>query len=180
MQPTHKLFLLCLLVPFVAIAQLSEPEELIYWSENQKLKWSDYKGDVDSNAGAAASTATYLGIDYNFSPKGLTYKITCSFSKSKSWGLHRTEYILGHEQGHFDIAEIHARLLNKKMAAYKFDRNNYKNDLRKIYDEVLVEKEAMQNQYDVETNHSIEKQKQTEWLQRIKAMLKETEPYKNY
>ena len=28
------------------------------------------------------------------------------------------------------------------MAAYKFDRNTYKNDLSKIYEEVIGEKEA--------------------------------------
>ena len=66
------------------------------------------------------------------------------------------------------------------MAAYKFDRNTYKNDLRKIYEEVIAEKELMQNKYDEETNHSIEKEKQAEWLTKIKALLKDTESYKYY
>ena len=92
--------------------------------------------------------------------------------------MHKTEYILSHEQGHFDIAEVHARLLNKKMAAYKFNQSTYKTDLRKIYEEVISEKELMQNKYDEETNHSIEKDKQAEWLQKIRALLKDTEPYK--
>lgn len=176
----HKLLpFLFLCLPFLSAGQ-TRNEELIFWKEDQKLRWADYKGKSDPSVGAAASTATYLGIDYNFSPKGLTYKITCSFSRSKSWGLHKTEYILNHEQGHFDIAEVHARILNKKMAAYKFDRNTYKNDLRMIYEEVIAEKELMQNKYDEETNHSIEKEKQTEWLQKIKVLLKDTEPYKYY
>ena len=177
----HKLLLpiLYLLLPLLGMAQ-DKNEELIFWKEDQKLRWTDYKGKSDPSVGAAASTATYLGIDYNFSPRGLTYKITCSFSKNKSWTLHKSEYILSHEQGHFDIAEVHARILNKKMAAYKFDRNTYKNDLRKIYEEVISEKELMQNKYDEETNHSIEKDKQVEWLQKIKALLKDTEPYKYY
>ena len=170
---------LCVCIPFFSTGQ-EQTEELIYWKETQKLKWSDYKGAADPDIGAAASTATYLGIDYNFSPKGLTYKITCSFSKNKSWGLHKTEYILGHEQAHFDIAEIFARKLHKKMIGYKFDRNNYKTDLRKIYEEVLGEKEIMQNKYDAETNHSIEKPKQAEWLIKIKVLLKDTETFKNY
>jgi hypothetical protein len=176
----HKLLpILFLLLPFLSGGQ-ARNEELIYWKEDLKLRWADYKGKSDPAVGAAASTATYLGIDYNFSPKGLTYKITCSFSKNKSWGIHKTTYILGHEQGHFDIAEVHARVLNKKMAAYKFNRNTYKNDLRKIYEEVIAEKELMQNKYDEETNHSIEKEKQAEWLIKIKALLKDTEPYKYY
>jgi hypothetical protein len=176
----HKLLpILYLLLPLLSAGQ-ARNEELIFWKEDMKLRWADYKGKSDPSVGAAASTATYLGIDYNFSPKGLTYKITCSFSKNKSWGLHKTAYILTHEQGHFDIAEIHARILNKKMAAYKFDRNTYKTDLRKIYEEVIAEKEMMQNKYDEETNHSIEKDKQAEWNLKIKALLKDTEPHKYY
>lgn len=166
-------------LPILCVAQEKE-EELIPWAENKKLTWSDYKGKVDRSAGAAASTATYLGIDYNFSPRGLTYKITCSFSRNKSWGLHRNEYILSHEQGHFDISEIFARKLNKKMIAYKFDPDTYKEDLRKIYEEVLNEKESMQTRYDEETNHSINKDKQAEWLKVVKDLLKEFDSYKVY
>lgn len=165
--------------PILCVAQ-EKDEELIQWAENKKLTWSDYKGKVDRTTGAAASTATYLGIDYNFSPRGLTYKITCSFSRNKSWGLHKNEYILSHEQAHFDISEIFARKLNKKMIAYKFDPNTYKEDLRKIYEDVLNEKESMQNRYDEETNHSINKEKQAEWLKAVKEMLKEFDSYKVY
>lgn len=174
------LYFLLAFLPFASIAQEETEEELIHWSDAQRLTWKDYKGQVDRNSGAAASTATYLGIDYNFSPRGLTYKITCSFSKNKSWGLHKTDYILSHEQAHFDIAEIFARKLNKKMIAYKFDRKNYKSDLRKIYEEVLNEKDEMQNKYDEETNHSINKEKQDEWLKKIRGMLVDLETYKEY
>jgi hypothetical protein len=165
-------------LPVICLGQ--GKEELIHWAQDQRLTWKDYKGSADRNAGAAASTATYLGIDYNFSPKGLTYKITCSFSKNKSWGLHKTEYILGHEQGHFDIAEIFARKLNKKMAVYKFNPDTYKSDLRKIYEDIIYEKEEMQNAYDAETNHSIEKQKQEEWLKKIELLLEEYKAYAGY
>jgi hypothetical protein len=55
-----------------------------------------------------ALTSTALGIAYKVSHGELTYEITCSFSKDKSWGLLKTPYILAHEQGHFDITEIYA------------------------------------------------------------------------
>jgi hypothetical protein len=170
--------LLISLMPFLASAQ--EKEELIEWSSHKRLTWSDYKGRADASSGAAASTATYLGIDYNFGPQGFSYKINCSFSKTKSWGLHKNEYILGHEQGHFDIAEIFARKLHSKMKNYKFDKNNYKSDLKKIYEEVLDEKEEMQNKYDQETNHSIIKDKQSEWLKKIQKLLEEYKAYSGY
>ena len=155
-------------------------EELIGWNAGQKLTWADYKGKPKENSDAAASTATYLGFEFNVGRDGFNYKITCTFSKTKSWGLHKTDYILTHEQGHFDIAEIFARKLNKIMSGYKFDKNSFKEDLKTIYESIALEKDALQNQYDVETNHSIKREKQEEWLRKISDQLQELAPFSGY
>jgi hypothetical protein len=155
-------------------------EELLNWSSSRKLTWADFKAGPNPNSDAAASTTTYLGIDYNIGNTSFTYKIESRFSKTRSWGLHKTEYILSHEQGHFDIAEIYARKLHKKMSEYKFNIKTYSKDLRKIYDEVTKEKEKTQNEYDSETRHSINREKQAEWLKKIKEMLAELEDYADY
>ena len=176
----QKLLTLLLLPLSYASFGQAKDEELISWNPETKLTWADYKGQAKTDTDAAASTATYLGIEYNFNNKGFDYKITCSFSRTKSWGLHKTDYILVHEQGHFDIAEIFARKLNKKMSEYKFNKNNFKDDLKKIYLTITSEKEEMQNEYDRETNHSIYKEKQAEWLKKIDQLLKEYKTYSNY
>jgi Bacterial protein of unknown function (DUF922) len=158
----------------------SNNEELLDWSTTRKLTWADYKSNPNPESDAAASTTTYLGISYNISSHSFSYKIESRFSKTRSWGLHKTDYILNHEQGHFDIAEIFARKLHKKMSEYKFNRKTYQKDLDKIYDEVTKEKTAMQNNYDIETNHSIRKKAQDEWLEKIVLMLEEYADYANY
>ena len=163
----------------VCLAQ-DKNEELITWNARQKLTWADYKGKPQPNADAAASTATYLGIEYNFGSKGFDYKITCSFSKTRSWGLHKTDYILAHEQGHFDIAELFARKLHREMSLYKFNKNTFKEDLKDIYLSVTRAKEQMQNDYDRETNHSIIRDKQEAWLTRIDTMLTELKDFADY
>ena len=76
------------------------------------------------------------------------------FSRNRSWGLYKTDYILSHEQGHFDITEIFARQLNKRMSEYIFNKNTYQQDLQKIYNDIQREKETLQNQYDNETDYS--------------------------
>ena len=152
----------------------------IRWQDRRTLTWADYQGKADPDAGAAASTATYLSVEYNFKDGKLGYVITCSFSRSKSWGLTKNDYILSHEQGHFDIAEIFARRLYKKLKAYEFDKKNYQTDLRRIYEDITDEKEEMQNRYDRETNHSINKEKQAGWLEKIKIELKELEAFAGY
>jgi len=169
------------ILPHLMVAQTAaSDEELIYWNEKRKLTWADYKGTPKTGTDVAASTATYLGIEFSFGEKGFGYKITCSFSKNKSWGLHKNDYILAHEQGHFDIAEIFARKLNKQMKEYQFNNSTFKDDLKKIYTNITTEKEEMQNQYDRETNHSIIKDKQAEWLKKIDTLLKEYQAYADY
>ncbi len=178
MQNFLKYFLLFLL-PITASAQLPD-EELLEWSSERKLSWSDYKGKPNPLSDAAASTTTYLSIEYNISSSSFGYKIKSRFSKNRSWGLHKSDYILSHEQGHFDIAEIFARKLHKKMSEYSFNKRTYQQDLKKIYEEVTDEKEQMQNDYDRETRHSINKEKQAEWLKKIERMLEDLKAYHNY
>jgi len=173
-------FFICLMLLASSAFAQRDNEELIRWTEAKRLNWSDYKGKPDPNSDAAASTSTYLVIDYNISQNTMTYKIQSMFSRTRSWGLHKTDYILSHEQGHFDIAEIFARKLHKKMSEYKFDKRTYQKSLSKIYDDVVEEKTEMQNDYDRETRHSINKEKQAQWLKKIEKLLEEYEDYADY
>ena len=168
-----------LLLPFHTREQ-DRGEDLIDWNANRKLTWADYKGRPDPASDAAASTTTYLAIEYKIGSGSFGYKIQSRFSRTRSWGLHKTDYILSHEQGHFDIAEIYARKLHREMSEYRFDRKSFQKDLKKIYDDVTTEKEEMQDRYDRETRHSINKTKQAEWLEKIADLLEEYKDYADY
>lgn len=179
MQAILSFILTIIILPFHAPAQ-DNGEDLVNWSASRKLTWADYKGSPDPASDAAASTTTYLSIEYNINSNSFGYKIQSRFSRTRSWGLHKTEYIQSHEQGHFDIAEIYARKLHKEMSEYKFDKKTFRKDLKKIYDDVTEEKEEFQNQYDRETRHSINKARQAEWLKKIEDLLQEYKAYANY
>lgn len=171
--------ILIFVVPSLAKAQFAD-EDLLSWHAEKRLTWADYKAAPDKQSDAAASTASVLTISYNISSEGFSYKIGCKFSRTKSWVLHRSDYILAHEQGHFDIAEIFARKLHKKMSEYTFNKKTFQKDLDKIYEDVINEKEKMQNDYDRETNHSINKEKQAEWLKKILQLLDEYKSFSAY
>lgn len=179
MQVLSKYFWLLIAIPALAYAQAPD-EELIDWRGSSQLTWDDYKGRPDPNSDAAASTTTYLGIEYKFSSKGFEYDIQCRFSRTRSWGKHKTDYILKHEQGHFDIAEIFARKLNREMSEYRFDEKNFKKDLKKIYEKITKEKEEYQEQYDRETDHSRKSVRQAEWLVKIAERLEELKEFSEY
>lgn len=177
----YSLLCLFLLIPVALQLQAQDKnDDVLTWSDTRKLTWSDYKANPNPESDAAASTTTSLSISYKISSNSFTYTIKSHFSKTKSWGRHKSDYILSHEQGHFDIAEIFARKLHQKMSEYTFDKKTYQKDLNKIYQEVVDEKEEMQNEYDEETNHSINKDKQAKWLKKIAELLEETKDWADY
>lgn len=157
-----------------------ESAELIPWSARRIVGWEDFQSSPQTGTEAVASTSTSLGLSYQLKDGELTFNITCNFQKTKSWGLMKTDYILAHEQGHFDITELCARHLYQELTAYNFDRRNFKADLTRIYNSVVAEKEALQNTYDQETDHSRNRKVQSEWLQRIDQELEATQAYATY
>jgi len=166
-----------LILPFFAVGQ---EEQFIEWSASKRLTWDDYLAKPASPSDAAAITNTALGIEYHIRNNVLSYKISCRFSKTRSWGKHKTEYILQHEQGHFDITEIYARKLAKEIKEYKFNPRKYQDDLSRIYKKLMEEKEEYQNEYDTQTDFSRNREKQAEWLKRIDEQLEESDDFADY
>ena len=193
---TVPLFLLFLsFLPIPAYETLKEPvrkgngtlinerkadDEYIPWLNDYRLTWDDFLCEPKRNTDAVASTSTALGIAYQIKNGKLTYQVTCKFSKHKSWGLVKTDYILAHEQGHFDITEIFARKLHQALKGYHLNPTTFQKDINTIYETILQSKEAFQAAYDGETDHSRNKRKQEEWLERIAILLDDTLPYAAY
>jgi hypothetical protein len=157
-----------------------EASELIPWIPNQRLVWDDFLCAPKKGTDAVASTSTSLGIAYQLSNGKLTYHITCYFSKEKSWGLMKTDYILAHEQGHFDITEIFARKLYEALQNYDFNKKTFKKDIGEIYQSIVKQKEEYQKNYDEETDHSRKRKTQYDWLEKIDNLLADTEAFASY
>lgn len=165
---------------FPLLFLLQFEEDFIKWNENRKLTWEDFKAPPIKMGSTAAMTTTHLGFSYNVVNGKITYKIDCQFEKNKSWGLVKNDWILKHEQGHFDIAEIFARRLNKAVGNYQFNKSTFQKDLDAIYKSVVDEKEKIQQQYDDETDYSRNKAKQEEWITKIDAELKNNKGWAAY
>jgi hypothetical protein len=170
-----------LFVPEKPVAHnTGEGDEMLPWLISRKLTWDDFLSEPQHDLDAVALTSTSLGISYRVFDNKLTYGISCHFSKTKSWGVLRTPYILAHEQGHFDITEIFARKLHKALQHYKLNKKTFQKDINTIYKSIVKEKEVFQDTYDSETNHSRNKKAQQKWSEKIERMLAETEPYSDY
>jgi hypothetical protein len=159
---------------------VSKETAMIPWETDKRLVWDDFLCEPKMGTDAVASTSTSLGIAYQLTDGELKYHITCYFNKEKSWGLLKTDYILAHEQAHFDITEIFARRLNEALQNYKFNKKTFKRDISEIYQSIVSQKEEYQKAYDAQTDHSRNRKVQYDWLERIENLLAETEPYSKY
>lgn len=154
----------------------AQEEEVIPWSVDRKLKWSDFKGSYFKTQWAAATTASSISYEFStFEKDGqlyLDFKVGCEFYPNKSW--YRPELcdsiILSHEQLHFDIAELHARKMRKRLAETQFTKN-IKDEVKTIYKAIIKELYLFQNKYDHETNYSRDLGKQLIWNRMIAEAL---------
>ena len=172
--------------------------EKIFWSSDKLLSWEDFQGVVDVTHKHQALSGTNLAHRTNFDPIQKSSKIKlrinwikmdASFIPSRSWvrPQHKTNELLKHEQGHFDIAKLMAReieeKLNQKFKGKMFSSNylsleeadkDPKHILTKLIkkETKIIEKHIVfsHDKYDAETNHGKIKEKQIEYDERFKKL----------
>lgn len=160
----------------------SQELQKISWKEHQQLTWEDFQGSPQRGSRYAASASTGIHFTYSYSSGKeiqLQYSVTSFFNKNESWVLpeRADANLLGHEQTHFDITELHARILRKRLAEKKFSKN-IKSEIERIYLQVEHERKKMQNRFDSETKHGADLQKERYWEEKIAALLIRYENWK--
>ena len=173
-----RLLLACCFATSIAVSQSNN--NLIEWDFARRLSWEDFKGTPPLEATHAALTSSGILINFTYNDKSVTYDITCNFDKSKSWGRIKNDHILAHEQGHFDITEIHARKLYRNLKEYRFRQATVSKDIHEIYQKVVTDLQQMQNEYDRETDHSRNFFQQKNWLVKIENGLTYYQAYSGY
>ena len=170
-----------MLLPLLPSLHLQNEDDDIAWNAARRLAWNDFLGHPDGNSSNAALTSSKIVFSYNYDSRvGFRWHIECLFDKNRSWVKIKNEYILAHEQGHFDITEIFARKLNRQLAAYHFNKDKAQKEVPAIYQEVMKGQNDMQNRYDDETDNSRKKDSQAAWLEKIKNELEGLKAYADY
>ena len=146
------------------------------WDENRKLTWADFQGRPQAGNDFVASTNSGISFSYSFRIENgkldLDYSIQSNFYPKLSWYKRGnvSDYILEHEQTHFDISELFARKLRKKMVETGFS-SNPKKEIDAIYQKNEQERRAFQNRYDAETDHSKNPEAEYIWRELVKTQL---------
>jgi hypothetical protein len=183
---------------FTADTQAADP---ISWQADRPLTWSDFRGRVpvgiapERAALAATSLGWSFGYQLEWSRGQCQYRVTeiqvsAAFHPADSWvrPSNRNEAILAHEQGHFDITEIHRLMLEQALAPHigatgacegRNERRisadverRLRDTLGTIYERFVRNHERVQADYDRETRHSLDAAAQERWLRTIAAALR--------
>jgi len=162
-----------LLLAIGGLSSFNDSGTIKLWMEKDKLTWADFQGKLDPQVLAEnhvkqsedivteegtrhTETAAYCSHTLSFRSwyeNGMiTYEVKTLFNKLKSWKNTQSAYILNHEQRHFDLAEVHARMLRQylKDSVQKFDRQMQ----NKIMSRFMQLDNEAQADYDAATQHS--------------------------
>ena len=140
-------------------------------NKNRLLTWDDFTGKPDKSSLHDANT--YWDLNYSFQRftfKEDTAKITgfsvkLELNGKLSWIKQgkQTNYLLNHEQGHFDIGLICQTELMKQLNNTVFFKTDFQNKIQTVFANIYDRYIQLGIKYDEETNHSENQQSQDNW-----------------
>jgi len=177
------LFLFALFICLTGYSQKGEKVNLkklkndtIIWQKDSLLTREDFKGRVTKQW--AGCCATFLLVEPIENNGNILFSVQAVFVKSKSNIIQTSDYVLKHEQLHFDICELYARKLRKMLKETDFTKvKNIQQKIQTMYDKVNAEYGKYQQKYDEDTNHGENPAKQKVWSDDIANQMNELEPY---
>ncbi len=158
-----KKYICAALLIFLSTFSFSQDIIINAVNKNRPLIWDDFKGTPDANSSATAFTVWNINYSLNgISFKGDTIKISnfavkLEFDEKKSWSKpeKKTNILLKHEQGHFDLGLICQREILRQLNSTVFLKADFQNKLQTIFSSTLEKYRLLGLKYDAETNHSI-------------------------
>lgn len=171
------------LVVVVLLSNILFAQQLdtITWRESYRLNWADFKGVPQPGRPEGAITSVEFIYGVFGEERKIECVVMCYFNRELSWGIdkYKNDYVLSHEQGHFDLYELKARKLREKLSKKSFNRETLEKDIQEIAEEILKEAEQEQKAYDKETGFGIQEENQKKWSKKISEDLQKPSKYKN-
>lgn len=177
-----KFFLFIVFLSYGTHLWAQEEMDKIFW-EKDGLTWVNFEAQPDVNSAFHANTSA--GLSYSWGLKNsngvieLEYEVKSYFNRKGSWvkSGSKKEDLLKHEQVHFDITELHARKLRKKLSEINVNAlgKEPREVLNNYYKAIEKERSLMQQKYDRETNHSLNKNAQLKWQEYVERELNKYE-----
>ncbi|QNH63572.1 DUF922 domain-containing protein [Hymenobacter sediminicola] len=171
-------FLLPLLLSFQtpAPSQTSpKPQpEMITWSANRPLAWADFKSRPMPSEHLEALTAGNIDVQVGCTDFVFSSTVKAVFLPQESWvrdAKRASPALLRHEQLHFDITELHARMLRQKLTTVKFDCQKLNPAFNNFTKLAFTAWQREEGRYDQETNHGLNEAKQKFWETQVQQRM---------
>ena len=146
-------------IGFISLMNFSfVKDEFILWQENKKLKIQDFKADnkdtVKVNRQQFLGAISAIRIEYSSFQRNKNsvpdFSIKTYFDPNESWMLLKNDYVLQHEQIHFDLTELYARKMRKSVESLRQKNVTNISIYRKKIQHWNVMKEKASNQFDAD------------------------------
>jgi hypothetical protein len=155
-------------------------EREIIWDKRRRLTIADFKGSTEDRPFRAATFSIFRYNTWGKIIDGFaTLTVESYFECGRSYFKidKDSAFVLQHEQLHFDITELYARKLTKRIKEEVKSTKELNTVGDKIVNQILDELQARQDKYDSEVYP--DKNKQVIWLEKIKVELEELADYEN-
>ena len=158
------------------------PAPLIIWSAERPLTLADFQARAPMGNPLSASTSSNIKADAACKDYVFSSTVQATFEPGTSWVRNpqkASETLLRHEQLHFDLTEVYARIMRQRLQLFAARANCEKlqpafNNVTKL---VYADWDREQNRYDLETNHGLNTVRQTAWAKQIAARLDMLKPF---
>lgn len=146
-------------VGFITLLSFSfVKDDFILWQENKKLKIQDFKADnkdtIKVNRQQFLGAISAIRIEYSSFQRNKNsvpdFSIKTYFDPNESWMLLKNDYVLQHEQIHFDLTELYARKMRKSVESLRQKNVTNISIYRKKIQHWNVMKEKASNQFDAD------------------------------
>lgn len=160
------------------LSQKVTPKQLkdsILWREGYALKKEDYKAKPKPNAPVFSSVGMYMYVKES---GGIVFVVETIFLKSISFMKTPSEYSFKHEQNIFDLCELNARKLRKKISEKNFNKSkNLREELNDLYTKASNDFNKDREKYEKDTEFGLNMVKQQNWTEKIAKELTELEQF---
>ena len=146
-------------VGFITLMSFSfVKDDFILWQENKKLKIQDFKAEnkdtIKVNQQQFLGAISAIRIEYSSFQRNKNsvpdFSIKTYFDPNESWMLLKNDYVLQHEQIHFDLTELYARKMRKSVESLRQKNITNISIYRKKIQHWNVMKEKASNQFDAD------------------------------
>ena len=132
--------------------------DFILWQENKKLKIQDFKAEnkdtIKVNRQQFLGAISAIRIEYSSFQRNKNsvpdFSIKTYFDPNESWMLLKNDYVLQHEQIHFDLTELYARKMRKSVESLRQKNVTNISIYRKKIQRWNAMKEKASNQFDAD------------------------------